>query len=295
MNVTVLHETAFEYSRPIQAAFTEARLRPVTDAFQTCHEFSMTVDPLRSMTVNHDYYGNSALFFNVLPPHRRMVLTARSIVETHRNPNARSQVSDFEARKAHLDFLSFDGPVEALPAVEELVDESGLRGAADSPDVAFKAAQSLNALIYERFTHAPGSTDVHTKISQVFDSRLGVCQDFAHIFIAVCRAAKLPARYVSGYLITRRSRSDEGSSASHAWAEVLLPERGWCAVDPTNHLLANDFYIKLAHGRDYRDVPPTRGIYRGGPVESRLRVRIHTTVHHEDVGTVLDSARELVG
>lgn len=294
MNVTVLHETAFEYAQPVRAAFTEARLRPVSDAFQTCNEFALTVDPLRNLTVNQDYYGNTVHFFNILPPHGDMVLTARSIVETHRDPLTVSPVSEFEMRKAYLDFLGFDGPVEDLPAVEEWVDACGIRKANSHPEAAFEAVQKLNGLIHERFTHAPGSTDVHTKISQVFDTREGVCQDFAHIFIAVCRAAQFPARYVSGYLITRRSRSAEGSSSSHAWVEVLLPERGWCAVDPTNNLLADDFYIKLAHGRDYRDVPPTRGTYRGGPVESELRVRVYTTVHGQDVGSVLDSERELV-
>jgi transglutaminase-like putative cysteine protease len=295
MHITVLHETVFEYRRPIHATFTEARLRPVTDAFQTCHEFYLTVDPMRDLTVNQDYYGSTVLFFNVLAPHRRLVLTARSVVETHRDPAVPSPVSEFEAQKARLDYLGFDGPVEDLPAIEEWVDASGLRHCTGHPDDAFAAVQTLNTLIHKRFTHAPGSTDVHTKISQVFATGMGVCQDFAHIFIAVCRAAGLPARYVSGYLVTRRSRSAEGSSASHAWAEVLLPERGWCAVDPTNNLLANDFYIKLASGRDYRDVSPTRGVYRGGPVESELRVRVHTTVHDPNVGTVFGERCDLVG
>ena len=291
MNVTVLHETIFEYAHPVHSSYTEVRLKPVTDAFQTCHESSLTVDPNRPLLETTDYYGGSVATFNILPSHQRLVLTAHSVVETHRDPTVYAPVSEFEARKAHLDFLRFDGPVEDVPAIEDLVDDSGLRYSEE----AFAAVERLNTLIHERFKYAPLSTDVHTKISQVFANGGGVCQDFAHIFIAACRAAGLPARYVSGYLVTRRSRSAEGAPASHAWAEVLLPERGWCGFDPTNNLLANDFYIKLSNGRDYRDASPTRGTYRGGPAETRLRVRVHTLVHEENVGSVLDTRRELVG
>jgi transglutaminase-like putative cysteine protease len=99
----------------------------------------------------------------------------------------------------------------------------------------------------------------------------------------VCRAVGVPTRYVSGYLVTRRSRSAQGSSASHAWVEVLIPQMGWCAFDPTNNMLANDYYIKLAAGCDYRDVPPTRGIYKGFGVTAQMRVRVHTIVEGESL------------
>jgi transglutaminase-like putative cysteine protease len=289
MTITTLHETIFEYDAPIQGTFTEARLWPVTDAGQTCHEFSLTVDPMRPLTESRDYHGNMVLTFNVLPAHRSVVVTGHSVVETHRNPFAqRSPLDEFEIRKAHLDYLGFGGPVEDVAEIEELADAAGLRGA----QYPFDAAQTLNELIYERFTYQDGVTDVHTKISEVFASGKGVCQDFAHIFIAVCRAAGLPARYVSGYLVTRRSRSAEGTSASHAWAEVLVPDQGWCGFDPTNNLLANDYYIKIAAGRNYRDVPPTRGIYKGRGVNSRLLVRVHTLVHEDETVAARPRVRE---
>jgi len=157
----------------------------------------------------------------------------------------------------------------------------------------FDAAQKLNNLIHERFEYAPETTDIDTRVSHVFESGRGVCQDFAHVFIAACRIAGLPARYVSGYLVTKKSRSAEGTPASHAWAEVLLPNAGWAAFDPTNNLLANNYYIKLAGGRDYRDVAPTRGLYRGNRGGwSRLRVRVHTLLEEDDRSV---SQPELVG
>jgi transglutaminase-like putative cysteine protease len=289
MLITTLHETIFDYDRPIRGTFTEARLWPVSDAGQTCRDFSLSVDPMRPMTESVDYHGNMVLTFNILPDHRRVVLTGRSVVETHRNPFAPQEpLSEFETHKAHLEYLNFGGPVERVPEIEEMATAAGLHQVNETapwwePDSIFAAAQKLNSLIFERFRYAPHATDVHTRISEVFAGGGGVCQDFAHIFIAVCRAAGVPARYVSGYLVTRRSRSAEGSSASHAWVEVLVPEMGWCAFDPTNNILPNEYFIKLAVGCDYRDVPPTRGIYKGFGVNSILRVRVHTLVEGESI------------
>ena len=292
MLVTTLHETIFEYPQPIRATFTEARLWPVSDEGQTCREFSLTVDPMRPLTECVDYYGNLVLTFNILPEHGRVVVTGRSVVETHRDPFAPQEpLSDFEVHKAQCDYLSFAGPVENVPEIENLADIAGLRSA--RPEAAwwemesiFAAAQSLNALIHERFTYDTEATDVHTHIAEVFACGAGVCQHFAHIFIAACRAAQIPARYVSGYLVTRRSRSATGSPASHAWAEVLVAGLGWCAFDPTNNLVVDDNYIKLAVGRDYRDVPPTRGVYKGQDTGSRLLVRVHTIVDEESAAEI---------
>jgi transglutaminase-like putative cysteine protease len=312
MIITILHETSFEYKRPIRGTFTEARLWPVSDESQTCREFSLSVDPLRPLTESQDYFGNMVLNFNILPPHRYVVMTGHSIVETHRNPFApQKPLTPWEMERASYDYLGFDGPVENGMDVLRLARETGVLGCVNgSPEEAMSAMQRLNTAIFDEFTYAPEVTDVHTKISEVFETRQGVCQDFAHIFIAACRAGGIPARYVSGYLVTRRSRSAAGSPASHAWVEALVPGWGWRAFDPTNNLLANDYYIKLAVGRDYRDVPPTRGIHSGSGADGILRVRVHTIVHEDSFaaqsegpqrdGQVEEShhsqaARELIG
>lgn len=284
MLITTLHETIWEYERPIRGTFTEARLCPVSDAGQTCRQWSVTVDPLRQMSESTDYFGNVVLNYNILQPHSCIVLTAHSIVETHRNPFApQTPPGAFENAKAHMDYLAFGGPVERHAQVEEMAVRCELRDAANrEPFESLACFQKLNAAIWSEFTYTPDATDVHTRIAEVFEGKAGVCQDFAHIFIAVCRAAGIPARYVSGYLVTRRSRSAEGSPASHAWVEALVPGMGWRAFDPTNNLLANDSFIKLAAGRDYRDVPPTRGMF-SGRAASTLRVRVHTLVHEDSI------------
>jgi transglutaminase-like putative cysteine protease len=289
MLITILHETIFDYGQPVRGTYTEVRLWPVSDADQTCHEFSLSIDPMRPLSESRDYFGNMVLNFNVLPPHSSVVVTGHSIVETHRNAfGPQEPLSDWEMKRAHLDFLTFDGPVEDGIEVRRMARETGVASCIqESPEEAMAAVQRLNAAIYNEFTYSDDATDVQTHISEVFDHKQGVCQDFAHIFIAVCRASGIPARYVSGYLVTRRSRSAMGSPASHAWAEALVPGWGWRAFDPTNNLLANDSYVKLAIGRDYRDVPPTRGTVSGAS-EGILRVRVHTIVHEDGVADQME-------
>ncbi len=297
MKITTLHETRYEYENPVHAAFNEVRLHPCSDDHQTCHDFSLSVDPDAPMTTGIDYFGNSLHSFNILKPHRNLVVTARSTVEVDRQPfKMQPPLSDWDVKRARVDFLHFDGPIEDIPQVHELARDAGLdaRGLSQEQVMGtmrqaqtiftdwFGGTQKLNGLIRERFQYAPMETDIDTRISHVFETRRGVCQDFAHIFIAACRAAGLPSRYVSGYLVTNKSRSAEGGVATHAWAETLLPGGNWVGFDPTNNLLANNYYIKIAVGRDYRDVTPTRGLYRGMAGQTTLLVRIYNQIEGED-------------
>lgn len=298
MLITTLHETTYEYERPVHASFTEARLSPLCDAHQESLEFSLSVDPGAPISVGEDYFGNSVHTWNILAPHRILVVSGRSVVRTHRDPfRAQEPLPAWQVRRAQADFGSFGGPIEDIAEVRELAREAGLLGHALNAEQVlgevcrsqtiftdlFDAAQELNRLIRERFAFSPTTTSVDTRISQVFANGGGVCQDFAHVFIAACRAAGLPARYISGYLVTPASRSAEGASASHAWAEALLPGGNWVGFDPTNNLLANNYYVKMAVGRDYRDVSPTYGLYRGQPGRTTLRVRVFTGVEDEPV------------
>ena len=139
---------------------------------------------------------------------------------------------------------------------------------------------ALTRQLYRVLTYAPGSTHVNSSIRQVLDHGAGVCQDFAHLMLAVCRRQGIPSRYVSGYLYTGEEHSEPGGegdlardpdaphglvsgNAMHAWVECLLPDNRWHGFDPTNNLLTNDYYVKVHTGRDYGDVPPVRGVYRG--------------------------------
>lgn len=298
MLVTTLHETTFSYARAIERTHSEARLWPLSDANQTCHEFSLSVDPMQPLSENRDYWGNVVMSFNILPPHHRVVVTGRSVVDTHRQPFVPQPLDEFETARAQFDYCQFVGAVEYSKSAQALGEAAGLhRAQRDASwfhqDSLFEALQKLNKLIFDDFTYCTDSTHVHTQVSEVMEEKRGVCQDFAHVFLAACRAHRIPSRYVSGYLVTRRARSSEGSTASHAWVEALVPNHGWVALDPTNNLLANDSYIKIAHGRDYSDVTPTRGVFKGAGVDCHMSVRVHTLV--EESSRPSTREEELVG
>ena len=145
----------------------------------------------------------------------------------------------------------------------------------------------LTRLLRRVFTYAPGTTHVNTPLSEVLQNKQGVCQDFAHLMLAICRRQGIPARYVSGYLYTggrplsQDDRGDDDASrgvsvrddAMHAWVECLLPDEQWRGFDPTNNLLTNDTYVKVHYGRDYGDVPPVKGVYHG-PATHTLNVTV---------------------
>ena len=139
----------------------------------------------------------------------------------------------------------------------------------------------MNEAIYRLFAYVPNSTKVDSPIDEALRTRQGVCQDFAHIMIALVRPLKIPCRYVSGYMFHRdeeeKDRSLEG--ASHAWVEALVPGLGWVAFDPTNNLVGGDRHIRVAIGRDYADVPPTRGVYKG---EAQSELSVAVTVSPAD-------------
>ncbi len=122
----------------------------------------------------------------------------------------------------------------------------------------FEYLLKLNNYLFELLEYSPESTDVNTPIEEVLSIRKGVCQDYAHVFLAICRQNKIPARYVSGYL--NQGADFIGSSQLHAWVEALIPELGWIGFDATNNLVADHHYIKIAHGTDYRDCSPIIGV-----------------------------------
>lgn len=287
MVITTLHETVYQYARDIRATAMEARLWPVSDANQTCREYSLSVDPLCVLSEFADYHGNKTMAFNTLEPHDTLVLSSRSVVETHRDPfQAQPLGDDFLQSKARLDYLRFSDTVQRVEELKNWNTECGLMSAHRDAlwfekNGLFPAVQRLMEKIHTDFCFDPCATHVATNTLEAMEDKRGVCQDFAHVFIAACRMAGVPARYVSGYLVTRRSRSAEGSPASHGWAEALIPRHGWTAFDPTNNLLPDDNYVKIAAGGDYRECAPTHGVYAGAGVSAKMHIRVHTIIAEE--------------
>jgi transglutaminase-like putative cysteine protease len=270
----LVHTTEFLYDGPVSESYNEVRLRPIHDEKQSCLSFRLTTTPGSRGTAYRDAYGNWVHQFNVLAEHRRLKVEAESVVLAHDSfdiPPEAQTLAEFDANKPHVDEEYFDlvaatGYVPHLKELQPLVDAS--EHASGGTVKGF--AQAASNLIHEKFSYVKGATHVLSSIEDALSLGAGVCQDFAHLLLGVVRMRGIPARYVSGYLVPgggngAHSKQEEviGGQASHAWAEVMIPERGWTGFDPTLGGPVGLRHVRIAYGRDYGDVAPVRGVYKG--------------------------------
>jgi transglutaminase-like putative cysteine protease len=277
MRVAVRHVTRLDFGDEITESVMDTRLGPRDDADQRVHRFQLRLDPPGHIRRYDDGFGNAAHLLTSMRPHNFVEVTAESEVQTYLNdpfqdpPRAPRALDVIEL----ADYLQPSPLVPRLHALEELATPFR---AADT----FQAVRQLSEMIYRNFTYRAGVTDVTTSIERVIDGRHGVCQDFAQLLLGLCRAIDIPARYVSGYVVAQSTGPNDtppsrGAGASHAWVEAFIPSHGWRGFDPTNNLVANEHYVKIAIGRDYHDVPPTRGTYHGsGDEHLTVSVTTHT-------------------
>ncbi len=274
MILKVEHSTIFEYEEPIYETATEVRLHPANGAgSQQCVSFNLQVTPSAAIFDYPDFYGNRVHHFNILQSHKRVQIVATSVVETA----AHQETGPFtEDEILLLDLLAESRYVHFDAAIQVLADRFR------EIDEPFRQSTEICRYINDTFLYEPGATDVHSTSAVVMALGRGVCQDFAHIMLAACRNLGLPARYVSGYLYGGGSTPEGQDEASHAWCEVWCgKENGWAGFDPTHKtLFVDDRYIKIGTGRDYGDVPPVRGTYKGTSSEKLgVSVRVSSLEH----------------
>ena len=272
MRYRITHRTAYQYDAPVHESFNEVRLRPMSDDHQTCLQFDLGIDPPATVITFVDYYGNAVHDFSVPYLHDHLMIEATSDVvtfadveqplggppagEPDRSPVIGSLAADVGFSDDHAEFLApstyvalRDGSADVAAALLAM-----------GPDVtAYGFLRSATAHVRERLTYQIGATTVHSQVAEVLEGGSGVCQDFSHLLISICRHAGLPARYVSGYL-----GDVTDSEASHAWVEAFVPPYGWVGMDPTAGGPCTGRHVKIAVGRDYADVTVVRGTYRGG-------------------------------
>ena len=280
MLLAVRHSTRYQYDEPVRESVMEVWMQPHKRADQRLISFELEIDPAAQLFSYADTFGNAVYHFDIPQPHQRLTIVARSAVETEipaALPDALDRGewdrlrSDF-VRGEHFDFLHPHGFAGPSPALEAFVAEKDLDGLRVRDPLS--AVLTLSRTIYEAFAYEAGVTRADSPIDDVLKARKGVCQDFAHVMIAICREWGLPARYVSGYLFTDRKAGDRSDpDATHAWVEVFLPSLRWVGFDPTNNIMAGERHIACAVGRDYSDVPPSRGVYKG-EAESELAVGV---------------------
>lgn len=279
MYYSIRHLTRFRYTAPITESNMLVRMRPRTEGHQRCLEFALHTEPRAQVNHFQDHFGNTVHNFNVPGRHVQLVLTAETLVEIGDVPDvpdtlpsaAWDALSTLEP--AMMDWLLPSHFARSSPLLEAYCREI----ACERHDDPLSTLRHLNQLIYDTFAYVPNTTTVDSPIDDALEVRRGVCQDFAHIMITLVRGLGIPCRYVSGYLFHRAEDQDRSEEdATHAWVEAYLPELGWLGFDPTNNLIAQERHIRTAIGRDYADVPPTKGVYRGSAT-SQLDVGVRVS------------------
>jgi transglutaminase-like putative cysteine protease len=290
----LMHVTEFRYDGPVSESYNEVRLRPIHDEAQSCLSFRLVTHPVSRGTSYRDIFGNWVHQFNILPEHHHLKIEAESVVLAHDMAVPSSggmKLSELDSRleelqEEYLDFLLPSAYVPHLERLDELIEVA--TRSADGTISGFVHAAS--DLLHQRFRYEKGTTHVNSSIEDSLSMGAGVCQDFAHLLLGVVRKRGLPARYVSGYLVPESAASPDaklqeviGGYASHAWAEVYLPDSGWMGLDPTLGKPLGLQHVRVAYGRDYGDVAPVRGIYKGHAGQ-RLSVDVRVRPELDDGG-----------
>lgn len=263
--LAVLHRTTFHYMAPVSQSVNTLHLEPRTFPYQKTLSAIIRVLPATRLQRFTDLFQNITHHFELPQPHQKLEIESR--IRVHNLPldiSAQSRdatTADYAdpavRERIWLYLQASNRVVKSADVWRQTIDVTR-----DLTSVYDKAC-ALMAWIHESFRYAPGATAVHTNFLEAFEMRCGVCQDFTHVMLGMCRVIGVAARYASGYLYNGPTDSLVGAQASHAWCEVYLPGCGWIGFDPTNNTLADDRYVKLAVGRDYDDVAPVVGSYHG--------------------------------
>lgn len=299
MLLRVTHETRYRYTPAVETAHHVMMLRPADTPTQQVHDFQLRIEPEpATRTDSIDVFGNVRSYASLQAPHARLQVVAQSLLETRSPPPAPAGSTSWETVRDQFCYRAggaHDPASEFLFASPYAPREDAF-GQFAQPSFPpgrplLDAARDLATRIHEAVRYESDSTEVGTPALDALMQGKGVCQDFAHIMVACCRAMGLPARYVSGYLLTKPPPGRPrliGSDASHAWASVYLPGSApatgsWFDFDPTNDRAPDEDYVTLAIGRDFLDVSPLRGVIRGG---ARHVLDVAVTVEPVDAGVM---------
>jgi transglutaminase-like putative cysteine protease len=289
----LLHVTDFIYDGPVTESYNEVRLRPMHDDNQSCLSFRLTTNPASPAFSYRDSLGNWVHQVNILPVHTRLRVQAESVVLTHDISTVTSWMTldELEKRSEELqeEFYDMLAPSKYVPHLDELhLLIAMAESRCDGTVAGF--VQSAASMIHGRFKYVKGATHVNSSIADSLKLGAGVCQDFAHLLLGVLRKRGIPARYVSGYLVAHNkdnpvAKQEEviGGQASHAWAEAYLPDSDWMPLDPTLGKPVGMRHVRIAYGRDYSDVAPVRGVYKGHAGQ-RLSVDVSVRPALDDAG-----------
>jgi transglutaminase-like putative cysteine protease len=256
-------------------------LFPVKDENQAVLSQQLTITGEPKVELFTDYYGNEVGSFMNIAPHSELridstiTIVTKPIIFPADEASAAIQwnhLNEIKDIPPFIDFLKQE-IFEALPEVKKIADAGFYKSVS-----VYAAVLQLNEYVYKNYKYIKGVTSVTTTLDEIWNLKAGVCQDFAHILLAMLRLLGIPARYVSGY-VCPHDNNLRGEGATHAWVEAYIPFYGWLGLDPTNNCIVSDLHVRLAIGRNFSDCSPVRGTYKG---TAKQTLEVGVSVSHED-------------
>lgn len=285
MKYEVLQRSHYKYSLPVKQSINQCIFMPLTTSNQKLIAYEQNISPNAESSSHQDYWGNEVNTFYIWEPHHELIVETRSILElSYANPFIEltevieKKMTSISFRQQFAEYLM---PTTYTSLSKDIIESITNTLDAKHTD-AYSFVHRLNKFIYEDFAYVPGSTHVKTVASEAYEKRSGVCQDFSHVMLAICRSQGIPARYVSGYIYGGEDAAMRGDSQTHAWVDVYFPNYGWVGFDPTNNRMALNQHICVATGRDYADITPLKGVYIGSGMQE-LNVSISVSRIKDDV------------
>ncbi|MBC7873814.1 MAG: transglutaminase family protein, partial [Ferruginibacter sp.] len=273
------HITKYEYDRPVKESVNEIRIYPFAGNEQEVLYQDLKITGQPDVLTMHDYWGNRAGMFNVMPSHKLLVIESKLIVRTLGKPETLKTAAGFEELKRevsnNLSLLEFSliREIELREQMQTMVKEIY-----DPGNSIMEVAEKCSSNIYNNFQYIKGITNIETTVAEILQHRSGVCQDFAHVLLEMLRSIQIPSRYVSGYICANKNGM-RGEGATHAWVEVWVPGQGWIGIDPTNNTWVTNQHVKLAVGRNFNDCSPVKGTFKG---LARQSLSVFVSVSYED-------------
>jgi transglutaminase-like putative cysteine protease len=284
----IKHLTKYTYASLVKDSVNHIILYPKEDDFQhvIAHDIKISGDPQVDNFI--DYYGNQVGFFTYSERHNELEIYSELCVATKpRELPSESMFNEFDWKALkdlshevpYIDYLKWE-PFENLTELQVNIEEI----LAQHP-TPLKAAVAFCSFVYTKFQYIQGVTTVQTRINEIWQLKAGVCQDFAHILCQMLRMAGIPAKYISGYICPNKN-GVRGEGATHAWVEAYIPGYGWLGLDPTNDVIVNETYVRLALGRSFNDCSPVKGVYKG-PSDHKLTVKVIVS-YENDTGETIE-------
>lgn len=284
MKYQIEHINTLHYETLVDQSLNHIRLKPRTDECQRLLSYRPDITPVTLTKEHIDLWGNHVETFFIAEQHQELTVKTTSVVSIQKSPFIRmiqfspEMETIYKSELFHQHYLASLSETDFTFLYREQVAEVNRAiGLFNNP---IECALAVMQYMYDSFTYDPEATGVNTKAHEAFDLKRGVCQDLTHIMLGILRAKGLPARYVSGYLYVGEDSALIGDSATHAWIEVMIPGIGWIGLDPTNNVEALEHHIRIGVGRDYQDMSPLQGVYRGGKHTLDVKVSVQLLEQH---------------